>query len=308
MKIATCNVEFLFDEGIHTHSGKEWMYTPEHVEARIEHFSKLFSDIDADILLLQEVASESVIQRIIERTGLDYAHFFAAPDENGVGNVVLYKQKDAICESIPAIAPLPVFVEGDVDVLGSRMWPRRDFIHIETVRKGKKFHLLGIHIKSNFLVPEKNAAGEASSMTTQTAAADGLIRSEIFRFSQAKRVRQAIDSFVAADPDAHVLVAGDFNAEETNTVFRIIQGHNKKADDSLIPATKNIPAENRFSLTDKGRKWLVDHVLISKNLEESLVNAQILNQELLDQADIKNIAPNPTLIASDHAPVCIELK
>ncbi|MEK7129278.1 MAG: peptide-methionine (R)-S-oxide reductase MsrB [Patescibacteria group bacterium] len=43
MKIATHNIEFLFEEGTHTHSGKEWNYTKEFVEARINHFSKLFS-------------------------------------------------------------------------------------------------------------------------------------------------------------------------------------------------------------------------------------------------------------------------
>ena len=119
MKIATHNIEFLFEEGIHTHSGKEWSYTKELVEARIEHFSKLFSEINADIILLQEIASKSVIERIIARTGIDYSYFFAAPDQNGVGNVVLYKQKDAVCESIPAPTSLPVFVEGESMSLAS---------------------------------------------------------------------------------------------------------------------------------------------------------------------------------------------
>ena len=94
MKIATHNVEFLFEEGTHSHSGKKWNYKKELVEARIDHFSKLFSEINADILLLQEVASQSVIERIIAKTRIDYSYFFANPDKNGVGNVVLYKQRD----------------------------------------------------------------------------------------------------------------------------------------------------------------------------------------------------------------------
>lgn len=121
MKVATQNIEFLFGEGAHSHSGKEWNYSKEFVEARIEHFGKLFSSIDADVLLLQEIASESVIQRIIARSGIEYSYFFAAPDQNGVGNVILYKDKNAVCASIPAVSPLPVFIEGDTDTLGSRM-------------------------------------------------------------------------------------------------------------------------------------------------------------------------------------------
>ena len=122
MKIATHNLEFLFEEGMHAHSGKEWNYTKELVEARIDHFSKLFSEINADILLLQEVASKSVIERIIEKTGIDYSYFFATPDQNGVGNVVLYKQKDAICESIPAIKKKKNFIEGDDDIIGTPIY------------------------------------------------------------------------------------------------------------------------------------------------------------------------------------------
>jgi endonuclease/exonuclease/phosphatase family metal-dependent hydrolase len=307
MKIATHNLEFLFEEGVHSHSGKEWIYTKELVDARIDHFSKLFYKIDADILLLQEVASKSVIERIIEKTGIDYSYFFATPDQNGVGNVILYKQKDAICESIPALAPLPVFIEGDVDVMGSRIWSRRDFVHAEVTWHGEKLHVVDVHIKANFLMPEKNIVGEAHPMKTQVTAADGLIRSEVFRFSQAKKLRELIDTFFATDPNALVIVGGDLNAEENYAVFRIIQGVIKEAPDTLLEADSKIEREKRFSSlsTTLGRRRLLDHILISKNLETRLVNVQILNETISDN---KNIAPNPTLVESDHAPVVIELK
>ena len=306
MKIATHNIEFLFEEGTHIHSGKEWNYTKELVEARIDHFSRLFSEINADILLLQEIASKSVIERIIAKTGIDYSYFFATPDQNGVGNVVLYKQKDAACESIPALTSMPVFVEGDADVLGSRIWSRRDFVHMEMMWNGKKLHIVGVHVKANFLMPEKNIAGEVHPMKTQITAADGLIRSEVFRFSQAKKLRELIDTFFATDLDASVIIGGDYNAEENYAVYRIIQGVIKNAPDTLIKAGAKIEREKRFSSLSKtlGRKRLLDHFLISKNLEPHLTNVQILNDNISEN---KNIAPNPDLVGSDHAPIVIEL-
>ncbi len=307
MKIATHNIEFLFEEGMHTHSGKEWNYTKELVEARIEHFSKLFSGINADILLLQEIASKSVIERIIARTGIDYSYFFATPDQNGVGNVVLYKQKGAMCESIPALTSLPVFIEGDTDVVGPRIWSRRDFVHMELMWNGKKLHIVDVHIKANFLMPEKNATNVAKPMTTQITAADGLIRSEVFRFSQAKKLRELIDTFFATDPDASVIVGGDYNAEENYAVYRIIRGVINDASDTLIEAGAKIEQEKRFSSLSitLERKRLLDHFLISKSLESHIVNVQILNDNISEE---KNIAPNPNLVGSDHAPVVIELK
>lgn len=306
MKIVTHNIEFLFGEGMHTHSGKEWNYTKELVEARIDHFAKLFSEINADILLLQEIASKSVIERIIGRAGIDYSYFFATPDQNGVGNVVLYKQKDAVCESIPALTSFPVFVEGDADIIGSRIWSRRDFVHLETTFQGKRLDVVGVHIKANSLMPEKSTTGEAYPMKTQITAADGLIRSEVFRFSQAKRLRELIDSFFTNDPDALVVVGGDYNAEEYHAVYRIIQGIAKDELSTLVATSSRIIEEKRFSALSctLKKKKLLDHILISKSLESYLSDVQILNENISDN---KSIAPNPTLVRSDHASVIIEL-
>jgi endonuclease/exonuclease/phosphatase family metal-dependent hydrolase len=306
MKIVTHNVEFLFEEGIFDHSGHTWNYTKEIVEARINYFSKLFSEINADILLLQEIASKSVIERIIARTGIDYSYFFATPDQNGVGNVALYKQKDAICESVPALTSLPVFIEGDADVVGSRIWSRRDFVRMEMMWSGKKLHIVGVHVKADFLMPEKNATGEAKPMTTQITAADGLIRSEVFRFSQAKKLRELINTFFVTDPDASVIVGGDYNAEENSTIYRIIRGVINDAPDTLIEVGATTEQEKRFSSlsTTLGRKRMIDHILISKNLEPHLVSVQILNDNISGN---KNIAPNPTMVGSDHAPIVLEL-
>lgn len=306
MKIATQNIEFLFGEGTHTHSGKEWVYTKDFVEARIKHFSKLFSEINADILLLQEIASKNVIEKIIEKTGIDYSYYFATPDQNGVGNVILYRQKDAVCESVPALTPLPVFVKGDDDVIGSRIWSRRDFVHMQTTWQSKKLHIINVHIKQNFLIPEKNINGEALAMKTQITAADGLIRSEIFRFSQAKKVRELIDKIFADDDDAAIIVGGDFNAEEEDTVYRIMRGFINDAPEALIEACSRIDQDEKFSLISKnnGRKRLIDHFLISKNLEPHLSDVKILNGNISEN---NNIAPNPTLVGSDHAPIVIDI-
>ncbi len=119
MKIATYDLEFLFDEGTYAHSGKEWTYAREVVQKRVDYYAKVFSEIDADILFLQEVASEVILRRILEKANGGYSYFLVAPAENGIGNAVIYKKKgDCVYESIPARTSLPVFVSGDGDVAG----------------------------------------------------------------------------------------------------------------------------------------------------------------------------------------------
>ncbi len=303
MKIATHNTEFLFDIGEHTYGGKTWTHTPEFVAARVRLFGNLFREIDADILLLQEVGQESVVHKIISESAIPYSAFFGAPDISNVRNAILWRGTEGQAESIPAFASLPVFNEGDADILGSRMYSRRDFVHLRTMHNGKKLHVFSIHLKSNFLNPEILKDGTKRPMKTQTELADGIIRSDFFRLSQAKKLRQILDQIFTEDPDAEVIVGGDFNDVEINSTVGIVMGKNQEAPDALIQTTKAIPKEKRFSGTGRGEVSLIDHILASKNLMSSLTSARILNENLSFH---ENVAPTPTFPESDHAPIVVE--
>jgi endonuclease/exonuclease/phosphatase family metal-dependent hydrolase len=305
MKIATYNLSFLYGEGVHKYSGKDYMFDADFVEKRIDYFSKEFTKINADILFLQELGSEEVLKRIIEKMNQKYEYFIAEPDVNGVGNAVLYKIDNCVCESVSAKADLPVFITGDQDVLGSRMYSRRDFIHLKTMYYGKPIHFLGIHIKSNFLVPEKNIDGSEKPMDTQSLVADGRIRSEIFRFSQARKVRELTDRFFTDDSSVSVVVLGDFNSQPRSPVIKIIQGEIKNNPDYLITITDRIPEEKRFSMVGSEYHSLIDHILISRNLEQSISGLEILNENLLNRT--KN-NESPFIVESDHAPIILHLK
>lgn len=303
MKIATFNVEFLFNEGEHKHSGKTWTYTKEYVEARIEHLATQFSQIDADILFLQEVASEEVIKRIIEKTGKNYSYFIATPDKFNVGNAVLYKSHDCICESIPATTDYPVFIDGDIDAIGHRIYSRRAFIHLTTTYKNKPLHLFGLHLNSRFFVHLRDKDLIPKETKTQIEAADALIRSESFRFVQARKMRQVIDSVFSTDKDAFIAVMGDFNSLEKETPFRVIKGEFDSHGDSLISLASQISEDKRYSFIGDNGKKLIDYILISKPLETSVKSFDILNETLSQHS---NQIPTPTFVKSDHAPLVVE--
>jgi endonuclease/exonuclease/phosphatase family metal-dependent hydrolase len=317
MKIATFNVEFLFDEGKHKHSGTTWMYPKEYVAGRVEHLAKVISDIDADVIFLQEVASENVIKRIVEKIAIgksndvNYSYFLAEPDKRGVGNAVIYRLKDCNVESIPAITGFPVMVEGDADMLGPKLYSRRAFVSLTTMYKGKPLHLFGLHLNSRFFVHLQSATGVPLPTETQMQAADGLIRSEVFRSIQARKMRQVIDELFVNDHTAQIAVMGDFNSLERETPFRIIVGEFTTHDDALIsPASTMVPSEKRYSFIGddngdgKNGKKLIDYILISKPLEVEIKSFQIYNETLSHH---NNKPPVPTFIESDHAPVVVEL-
>lgn len=301
MKVISQNLEFLFDAGVHVHSGKEWTYSGDFVQARVDHFADFFKSENADIVFLQELASEDLLKRIIATCGIDYSYFIAAPDQNGVGNAILLKAKDATFESIPSVASIPVFVTGDKDTIGPRLWARRDFIYVKTSYEGKPLYLLGIHLKSNFAMPEQSEDRVAVSMDTQVGFADGMIRSELFRASQAKKARETIDQFFKEDPEAQVVVAGDFNTQSSNPIFRIIQGGIKKFPDSLISTAKLIPEAKRYSVLAGEDKYLADHILLSKSLQPKIDSVEIRNENLGKGESTES------RVESDHAAIVLEL-
>lgn len=304
MKIATFNIEFLFDEGTHKHSGKEWIYPKEYVARRVDHLSDVFTKIDADILFLQEMASEKILQRIIEKTGKNYSYFIATPDKFGVGNAVIFKDKNCVCESISATTNFPVIVEGDQDSVGPRIHSRRAFVHLTTTYNDKPFHLFGLHLNSRFFVHLRNVNMEPVLATSQIEAADSLIRSEVFRCIQARKMRQVIDTLFTTDKNAQIAVMGDFNSIERETPFRIIQGEFRTHDDALVSLASRVASEKRYSFIGENGHKLIDHILISKGLEYSVDSFAILNETLSHHS---NQLPSPTFVESDHAPLILKL-
>jgi endonuclease/exonuclease/phosphatase family metal-dependent hydrolase len=305
MKIATFNVEFLFAEGEHKHSGKTWFYSPDYVVSRVDHLSKMIADIDADFLFLQEVASASMIEKIIKKTGKNYLYFLATPDNRSVGNAVIYKPTDCKIESIPAVTDFPVMVEGDADSIGPKLHSRRGYVHLTTTYNGKPLHLFGLHLNSRFFIHLQSKKDRTPLPTnTQMEAADGLIRSEIFRSIQARKMRQVIDELIAHDKDVQIAVMGDFNSIERDTPLRIIQGEFESHDDALASPARRIPIENRYSFIGEQGPKLIDYILITKNLESFVKSFKILNEGLSHHS---NKAPTPTFIESDHAPIVMEI-
>ena len=244
MKIATFNVEFLFDEGEHKHSGKTWFYSPEYVAERVDHLAKFISDIDADILFLQEVASASMIEKIIKKTGKNYSYFLATPDNRNVGNAVIYKSTEQDCkiESIPAVTDFPVMVEGDTDSIGPKLHSRRAFVHLTTVYNGKSLHLFGLHLNSRFFI-HLQSKKDRTPLPTETQ-------------------------------------MGDFNSIERDTPLRIIQGEFETHDDALVSPARKVAPEKRYSFVGKNGKKLIDYILITRNLEPSVKSFKIMNDGL----------------------------
>ncbi|MGW6564941.1 endonuclease/exonuclease/phosphatase family protein [Streptomyces sp. NPDC054975] len=102
--------------------------------------------------------------------------------------------------------------------------------------------------------------------------AEGSFLSSMKRMSQALEVRRLIDQILDDDPDARIIVAGDFNAEPEEVPVLAICGNAEDTNNGnlstrvLVPIEHTIPSEARYTLFHHGRGQMIDHMLVTRNL------------------------------------------
>jgi predicted extracellular nuclease len=105
--------------------------------------------------------------------------------------------------------------------------------------------------------------------------------SEVARHAQAQSVNAFVDSIVAADPDANVIVLGDVNDFEFSETVSILEGG------VMTTLMDTLPQSERYSYVFEGNSQVLDQILVSDNLLESFpidYDPVHVNAEFADQA------------------------
>jgi predicted extracellular nuclease len=120
-------------------------------------------------------------------------------------------------------------------------------------------------------------------------------------------VRRLVDRILDTDPDARIVVAGDFNATPDEVPVLAIRGavedtgNGELAGRVLVPIENTVPEPARYSLFHQGRPQLLDHMLVTRNLLASYRGSEIHNELLHDESAA--FADDRKFPESDHAPV-----
>lgn len=108
------------------------------------------------------------------------------------------------------------------------------------------------------------------------------------RRGQAEAVKAYVDTRLAPDADANVVVLGDFNEFEFISPLEILEG-------SLVNLTETLSENERYSYIFEGNSQSLDHILVSRALAGSEFDAVHVNSEFAVQA-------------SDHDPLVTRLE
>ena len=104
---------------------------------------------------------------------------------------------------------------------------------------------------------------------------------EVARHGQAQVVNHFVDSILAVDPDANVIVLGDINDFDFSQTVDILEGG------VLTTLMGTLPQGERYSYVFEGNSQVLDQILVSDNLLESFgieYDPVHVNSEFADQA------------------------
>ena len=270
--------------------------TPDELETQL---TKLAMAIELElqlpeIMVLQEVENTGITQELGDRVnasaGTDYvAVSFETSDARGIEVAFLYDD-----DRVDLLEAFQLFGADVEAAFGpSSTSPGREPLYGKFQVDGEVVHIVGNHFKSK--------GGDTPIF--------GIIQpferpTEVQRKMQAQAVRDFVDTLLAADPGAKVMVTGDLNDFQFGA-------HDEGPADPLAilegvgggePFTNLINMEKqqeRWTFLFDGNSQVLDHMLVNDALLARLAGMDILHFNAAFPSDL-GADPTTTLRASDH--------
>jgi predicted extracellular nuclease len=310
--IAFYNVENLFNT-THDEGKKDEEYLPtsekqwdkEKYEQKQKNLAKVISQLgDADgpeILGLCEVENLEVLEDLIKQKALKSEKYgivhFESGDYRGIDNALIYKKKAF------QVTNSRVF---KIDFPGGG-YTSRDILLVSGLMGGDEIHFLVNHFPSR-------RGGQA--------------KSEPKRVLVATKLREVVESLMKVNPNAKIVIMGDFNDETTDkSIQQVLMAKGKNFDASkgeLYNAMANLDNEGHGSYNYKDNWQMLDQIIMSPNMFEAksgwdyiYKSSAVYSEDYLRQTEPAKYRgyPNRTFAGrkylggySDHFPVYIKIE
>ncbi|WP_338760867.1 endonuclease/exonuclease/phosphatase family protein [Bernardetia sp. ABR2-2B] len=308
--VAFYNVENLFDteddpdtfDEAFTPTGKQ-KWTIERYQEKIKKIAKVISMIGdedgAEIIGVCEVENEKVLKDLIndpqlKKYGYNYVHY-DSPDERGIDVALLYKE--------------PVFEVSSSKNYEAKLADNdktRDVLLVSGKLEGEEIHFIVNHWSSR-------GGGEEKSRPK--------------RMVSALVARQIVDDLEAKDPNAKILLMGDFNDEPFNeSLTKGLQAVDSPdlKDKQLFNVLASLEKEGKGTYNYRGDWNMLDQMIINKGFFVAnndakgwrYLDGNIYDKEFLKEASGK-YKGNPFRMYvgtkflggySDHFPIYVHLE
>ena len=240
LRVGFWNVENLFDlEDDPTTRDEEFALggkknvTQDIYDLKLKNCAAVLADLNADVLGLCEVENYFVLDELNRAyDGRDYKIIhYDSPDRRGIDNALLYDPEVFnVIETKPILNTLP---EGG---------PTRDILYVQGEYKGHTLHIYVNHWPSNY-------GGKKKAIPKRRATARLLVNEVAEKLSN--------------EPDAEILLIGDFNEEPTDDNVRTLKSVNMT---SMMEPLMGQPQVGTYVY--RGKDNFLDQIIISNGLQD----------------------------------------
>ena len=175
---------------------------------------------------------------------------------------------------------------------------------------GRRAHVFNVHLRAPLAAHIEGQKSGPFVWKNIAGWAEGFFMASIKRSGQALEARLAIERVFDAEPEALIAIVGDFNAEEHEVPLRIVLGDSADTGNGALAHREmgliehTLPASRRFTVIHAGRKLMLDHMLVSRQLMAHFRALEVHNEMLGDELVAQTLAqPSPE---SYHAPIVAE--
>lgn len=317
IRIAFYNVENLFDtkddpatedEEFLPAGPKQW--TEERYQQKLKNLAAVVAGLDyPEMIGLAEIENQQVLQDLVDHETLanysyDIVHF-DSPDARGIDVALLYRS--TFFSPFLTQAFKVTFDSGD--------YQTRDILEVSGILGEDKEE--GINTLTVLVNHWPSRRG-------------GMAASESRRIAAATRARALVDELLTVDPNANIILMGDFNDEPDNrSILTTLEAKGDPAvldDNDLFNPMYALKEQGKGSYLFRGQWDMLDQIMLSQALFKAEKNksdfhykegsATIFSQEWLLQQEgkyqgypLRTYGGNEYLGGySDHLPVYIELE
>lgn len=282
--------------------------------------------LKADILCLQEVGASKIggtrraveLERLLDGTAYAEHVVVTSSGLSGTG--------PADVHNLAVLTRLPVVEEHNIrhtfveplqfrprtalppdDAAISLLWDRPLQHLVLALPGGRRLHVFNLHLRAPLAMAVPGQKAGPFAWKTVSGWAEGFFAASVKRAGQALELRLAIERVFDSEPDALIVVCGDFNAGDHDTALRLAcageddTGSGHLARNVLTPVERTLPADRRFTVLHHGRPQMLDHILASRALFANFVGVEIHNEMLEDELVAYGRIDRPP--DSLHAPV-----
>ena len=312
LTVTTWNVQNLFPAG-----SADGPNTQNDYDDKLNALAGTVQALAPDVLALQEIGDTACLEDLLGRVGGTWHTAVSThPDPRGIRVGFASRLPITASHEVTVFAAGLAPIQSD-DAGGTATAPSRGFLQIAvTVPGAGPVQLVTAHLKSKLLTYPNGRFQPRDEDERARFAAYALYK----RAAEATTLRAHLTQLLAgAGQTTPVILFGDLNDDPQAATTQILlgpPGSEIGTPGETIPdqgdATRlfnlapKLPADQQYSRIYRGRRELIDHILISHALLAATLNVQS-GTGIATGPELRSLGDNPkrtdTTTGSDHAPI-----